>query len=74
MPKGPKLLVDQVLAVSMTCAVLTVSSIQTIWWRFQRADGAPWALAGLWNTWTDKGTGEMVESYTMILGAPTVTQ
>ena len=33
--------------------------------RFQRADGAPWGLVGLWNTWTDKTTGEVVESYTM---------
>ena len=39
---------------------------KNIWWRFRRADGAPWALAGLWNTWTDKATGEMVESYTML--------
>jgi putative SOS response-associated peptidase YedK len=23
-------------------------------------------LAGLWNTWTDKATGEIVESYTML--------
>ena len=23
-------------------------------WRFRRADGTPWGLAGLWNTWTDK--------------------
>ena len=28
----------------------------------------------LWNVWTDKASGEMVESYTMILGAATVTQ
>jgi len=47
---------------------------KNVWWRFRRADGAPWGLAGLWNTWTDKSTGEVVESYTMILGAPTVTQ
>ncbi len=33
---------------------------------FRRADGKPWALAGLWNTWTDQDTGEVVESYTMI--------
>lgn len=38
------------------------------WWRFRRADGRAWGLAGLWNTWTDKATGEIVESYTMILG------
>lgn len=36
------------------------------WWRFKRADGAPWGLAGLWNTWADKETGELFESYTML--------
>ena len=36
------------------------------WWRFRRADGRAWGLAGLWSTWTDKATGEMVESYTML--------
>jgi putative SOS response-associated peptidase YedK len=36
------------------------------WWGFRRADDKPWALAGLWNTWTDKATGEIVESYTML--------
>lgn len=36
------------------------------WWRFQRADGKPFALAGLWNRWTDRETGEIVESYTML--------
>ena len=35
-------------------------------WRFRRADGALWGLAGLWNTWTDKATGEIHESYTML--------
>ena len=35
-------------------------------WRFTRADGTPWGLAGLWNTWVDKATGEIVESYTML--------
>jgi putative SOS response-associated peptidase YedK len=39
---------------------------KNVWWRFCRADGAPWGLAGLWNTWTDKATGEIVESYTML--------
>jgi putative SOS response-associated peptidase YedK len=39
---------------------------KNVWWRFARADGAPWGLAGLWNTWTDKATGEMIESYTML--------
>ena len=37
-----------------------------MWWQFRRADGAPWGLAGLWNTWTDKASGEIVESYTML--------
>lgn len=36
------------------------------WWQFRRADGDLWGLAGLWNTWTDKATGEVVESYTML--------
>ncbi|MDO9404891.1 MAG: SOS response-associated peptidase family protein [Polaromonas sp.] len=36
------------------------------WWRFSRADGQPWALAGLWSTWVDPETGEVVPSYTMI--------
>lgn len=36
------------------------------WWSFRRADGNPWGLAGLWNTWVDRGTGEIVESYTML--------
>ena len=35
-------------------------------WRMSRADGTPWGLAGLWNTWVDKTTGEVVESYTML--------
>lgn len=36
------------------------------WWRFRRADGEPWGLAGLWNVWKDPATGEEVESYTML--------
>lgn len=39
---------------------------RNVWWRFRRADGAPWGLAGLWNTWLDRKTGELVESYTML--------
>ena len=39
---------------------------RNVWWRFARADGLPWGVAGLWNTWTDKTTGEFVESYTML--------
>ena len=36
------------------------------WWQFRRVDGDPWGLAGLWSTWTDKATGEVHESYTML--------
>ncbi len=39
---------------------------KNVWWRFRRADAAPWGLAGLFNTWTDPATGELVESYTML--------
>lgn len=39
---------------------------KNVWWRFREADGAPWGLAGLWNVWTDKATGEQHESYTML--------
>ena len=37
-----------------------------VWHTFRRSDGKCWGLAGLWNTWVDKQTGEMVESYTML--------
>ena len=39
---------------------------KNVWWRFRRADAQLWGLAGLWNTWTDKTTGEIVESYTLL--------
>jgi len=39
---------------------------KNVWWRFRRADGAPWGLAGLFNVWTDPATGEVIESYTML--------
>ena len=39
---------------------------KNIWWRFARRDKEPWALAGLWNVWTDHSTGEVVPNYTMI--------
>ena len=35
-------------------------------WAFERTDGMPWGLAGMWNTWTDKSSGEIHESYTML--------
>jgi putative SOS response-associated peptidase YedK len=39
---------------------------KNIWWRFRRADGQPWALAGIWNDWTDPDTGELVPNYSML--------
>lgn len=39
---------------------------RNVWWRFRRADGAPWALAGLWNRWVDPGSGEIIDSFTML--------
>jgi putative SOS response-associated peptidase YedK len=39
---------------------------KNIWWRFRRLDRQPWGLAGLWNTWLDRTTGEVIESYTML--------
>ena len=39
---------------------------KNVWWGFRRRDGDPWGLAGLWSTWTDKATGEIHESFTML--------
>ncbi len=39
---------------------------KNIWWRFRRADGQPWALAGIWDEWIDKATGEVVPNFTML--------
>ena len=39
---------------------------KNIWWRFWRADGEPWALAGIWDEWTDHSTGEMVLHFSML--------
>jgi putative SOS response-associated peptidase YedK len=39
---------------------------RNVWWRFARADGQPWGLAGLWATWVDPATGEVFESSTML--------
>ena len=39
---------------------------KNVWWRFRRADGLPWALAGLWNSWVNRTTGKVHESYTML--------
>ena len=39
---------------------------RNVWWRLRRADGAPWALGGIWSEWTDPATGEIVPSCSMI--------
>jgi putative SOS response-associated peptidase YedK len=39
---------------------------KSISWRFARADGELWALAGIYSEWTDPVTGELVPSYSMI--------
>lgn len=36
------------------------------WWAFRRADKQAFGLAGLWNAWLDRETGELVQSYTML--------
>lgn len=41
-------------------------STKSISWRFRRADGQAWALAGIWSEWTDPDTGEVVPNYSMI--------
>ncbi len=55
------------------CIVPAESFFEPCWetgkhvpWRFSRSDNTPWGLAGLWNTWVDKATGEIVESYTLL--------
>lgn len=39
---------------------------RNIWWRFARADGKPWMLAGIWSEWTDPATGEVIPSYSLV--------
>ncbi|RJP70716.1 MAG: SOS response-associated peptidase [Comamonadaceae bacterium] len=39
---------------------------KNVWWRFRRADGEPWGLAGIWNTWNDTTAGVIHESFTML--------
>ena len=39
---------------------------RNIWWRLRRADGAPWALAGVWADWVDPATGEIVPTYSLL--------
>jgi putative SOS response-associated peptidase YedK len=34
------------------------------------ADGSPMTLAGLWDSWRDRASGERVQSFTIITGPP----
>ena len=35
-------------------------------WRIARADGAPFAVAGLWDRWADPATGQVQGSFTVL--------
>ena len=55
------------------CIIPAASFFEPCWetgkhipWHFKRSDGEPWGLAGLWNVWADKETGEVLESYTLL--------
>jgi len=55
------------------CIVPAESFIEPCWeggkhvpWRFKPAAGGLWGIAGLWNTWVDKASGEIHESWTML--------
>ena len=39
---------------------------KNIFWSLWRADGNPWALAGIWSEWVDPRTGEVVINYSMV--------
>ena len=42
------------------------SSGRHVPWKFERADGQPWALAGIWSEWIHPETGEVVPSYSVL--------
>ena len=35
-------------------------------WRFHRQDHQPFAVAAIWDKWTDRETGEIIESFSML--------
>jgi putative SOS response-associated peptidase YedK len=39
-------------------------------WYFTAADGSPLTVAGLWDEWKNRETGERLKSCTMIVGRP----
>jgi len=42
------------------------STTKSIPWHLRRADGLPWALAGLWSSWVEPDTGEVIANYTLL--------
>lgn len=55
------------------CIIPAQSYVEPYWgtgkhipWKFSRADGDPWGLAGLWSEWTDPTTGEVLPNFTII--------
>lgn len=39
---------------------------KSVRWGFRRSDAEPWMLAGLWNDWVSKETGEVHPTFTML--------
>jgi putative SOS response-associated peptidase YedK len=39
---------------------------KNVWWQLRLAGPHAHGLAGIWNTWTDKASGEIWESYSMV--------
>jgi putative SOS response-associated peptidase YedK len=35
-------------------------------WSIHRCDNEPFAVAAIWDSWTDKGSGEIIESFSML--------
>ncbi len=70
---GAKASYRQPWARGQRCIIPALAFFEPNWesgrhvpWRFGRSDGQAWGLAGLWNTWVDPASGEVVESYTML--------
>lgn len=60
-------------AKGQRCLIPADSYVEPYWgtgksilWSLWRADGTPWALAGIWSEWVDPRTGEVVINYSMI--------
>ena len=63
-------------AAGQRCLIPLLSYTEPNWetgrhipWEMRRADGTPWALAGIWGVWTEPGTGRHVYHYAMLTQA-----